>query len=432
MKITIANATYTKIKNLSFAPEADVTGSEVPINELMVDISTTDTITMGQWVYLYDDRDNLWARYWIIYAEHIDKQTVRVQGQSALKILERDMLDPVMYNAASLSTVLAEIFGELDNNDWEVDASFSSATITGFCPEQSAKTRLQWVCFVIGACIKSAFTAKIQILPIDNTATTIPIEKTYWKPRVTYKDYVTAINIITYTYTQTNPNTTDEWVTDGRTYFVQTKQNVRISNPNAPAAAPVNEIHIEDITLVNTSNVSGILSHLSQYYFMRQEVDLDCINNAEFEPGQRVTVYVDEDTMAEGYINSATFTFGIEAKSSIHLTASESKDSAILTITYKYQGDEILHETQLDKKDFTFPIGYSYSIQNPFLELWISPRRYVFRPIANSVTGTITSGVNAKTAYYAKALDLYKGVLNIISVDDVDFDSEEQTVVVIT
>lgn len=425
MKVTINSTTYSDIKSLSFAPETDVTGDSVPINEFSVDIKTEDDITIGQYAYLYDDLDSLWAKYWIVYAEHIDKYTIRVHGQSILKLLERDILPAVMYSSEPIADILSTIFETVGSGAYQLDNSYTSLTINGFCPEQSAKTRLQWLCFVINAYTKSFFGDKVEIVPINTQSVAlIPMNKTFWKPKITYKDYVTAVNVMGYSFTIGDPASTDKWVTDGTNTYIVTEQNFRLANPDVPASAPVNEIYIDGIMLVNSSNVSGILSYLSTYYFKRQEVDISVINNADYLPGERVLFYTDEDSMGEGYINSCDFTFGLQAKSKMHITPVDIKDCAILTLLYKYGS------MQIGNARYAFPIDYSYSVENPYIDVLLGYNRYIFRPNTDSATGTMVAAGVTDEEDYSVALDfqtLQSGrFLRILAVDDLAM-SETQT-----
>ena len=68
MYVKINNVNYTKLKNLSFVPETDLTGQSIPICEYSVSIITDDAITVGDIAKLYDDMDNLWASYVVVYA----------------------------------------------------------------------------------------------------------------------------------------------------------------------------------------------------------------------------------------------------------------------------------------------------------------------------------------------------------------------------
>jgi len=427
MYITVNNIDYTEIKNLSFAPQTDIIGDSIPINELLVDIMTDDAITAGQYVYLYDDMDNLWAKYWIIFAERMDKYTVRVHGQSQLKWLERDMLPAVMYNAKSVPTLISELFSSAGSSSYLLDPSFASATVTGFCPEQSAKDRLQWVCFCIGAYVKSYFSDKIEILPIDETVTAIPLNKTYWKPTIIYRDYVTAVNVVGYTFTQGTPASTEEWVSDGTNYYIVSKQNYKLSDPNVPQSVPANEITFDGVYLVNADNVSDILSHLSTFYFNRGSLEAEVINNCEYEPAQRVEMYTGDSRIATGYIELCDFTFGLQAKSKIKLAPVDIVDTTSLIITYLY------NSLILGKARYNFPVGYVYTIENPYLDIMYGKHRYVYRPLAESAQGTIVAGANTDSEDYGVALHLYResGILEILSVTDVEPQTESESVEVV-
>jgi hypothetical protein len=211
------------------------------------------------------------------------------------------------------------------------------------------------------------------------------------------------------------PSTTDEWVeADGVTY-VQTSQEVSLSNPDVPVTAPPNIVSIDDVTIVNSSNVSSILSRLANIYFNRVEADLSVINNGEYVPGDKVICYGQDDIFVAGYIASADFSFGLQAKSKIKLTPVEIRESAELEIRYKWD-DYILRISV-----WLFPVSYNYSIENPYIDLYLNNHRYVFRPHNKYATGTIVSGTNTNTQQCSVALDLEQstGILHIISVDEV-------------
>ena len=72
MKCVIGGNTYTAVDSLGFSPQADLTGNSLPINKFEVRLFTNDVISYGQFAELRDDLDNLWARYWISYAERIE------------------------------------------------------------------------------------------------------------------------------------------------------------------------------------------------------------------------------------------------------------------------------------------------------------------------------------------------------------------------
>lgn len=414
---------YTSIRNLSFSPQTDLTGSAMPINELQVDIRTTDSVSIGEYVCLYDDLDNLWARYWIVYAEHIDAGTLRIRAQSPLALLDRRTMEPQMLEDEPVTNVLSDIFESMESSEWGMDSSFDEVTLSGYVPEQTARERLQWVCFVMGAYVRTYFTDRVWIRPIDDTTTLVPISNTFWKPTVNFADWVTAISVKVYAYTEGTPQTTDKWVEVDGTYYIQTEDTVTLTNSSAPAAAPENVVKVEGLYLLNDDNVSDVLNHLAPYYFKRTSMELDAINNAAYMPGDNLTVYADADTMYSGFVESCAFSFGVQARAKMRLTAVEDVSAAKLTILYVWNG------VQVGKKEYTFPVGYGYEINNPYIDFSMNRHRYVFRPTTAKTTGTMVAGGVEVTVQCAVALDLYKKVLKIVSVDEVTEDSSGDVVV---
>jgi len=425
MYVTIDQTDYSVIRNLSFAPQTDFTGSTIPINEFSVEIDTDDAIAYGQYAELYDDLDNLWAKYWIVYAERLSAGVMLIRAQSDIGTLDGVTLPAVMYSGAAIGDVLDDTMvrnagaGLVATVDYSLDSSFSGLTITGFCPEQTARERLQWVCFVAGAYVKTFFNDEIEILPIDNTTTLVPIDKTFSKPTVNYSDFVTGVKVIGYSFTQGTPATTDEYVTDGTNYYIVTKQEYLLANSQVPASAADNVVTIDGVYLINSGNASGILSHMAALYFKRTEVEADLIDNAEYIPGDKLTVYADRDLLMSGYAKSCVFSFGKQARATVTLTAAEGMTGAKLTILYKYDG------VTLNQAEYYLPVGYEYSITNPYLDWTMNGHRYIFRPTTAAVTGTLTSSGATETVNYAVALDLdlATGVLDVISVDSVTVDS---------
>lgn len=422
MKLTIGETTYTTLTNLKFDPTADVTGNEVPINEFSVDVKTENDIDAMQYAWLYDDTDKLWAKYWVVYADRMDSKTVTVKAQSSLKLLERRMLEAVMLNDEPAETVITDIFEELGSSSYVLSAAFDGATLSGFVPYQSCKTRLQWVCFVLGAYIKSFFSEKIEILPISTTPKLIPSWSTKLKPSLTYTEYRTRISVTAYSYVEQDPGTTDTWVeADGRIY-VQTQLNHGLRNPDVPAEALTHESHFTGITLVNSGNVDEILTRLGPLYFKRVTAELDAINNGDYLPGDLVYFYTDEREMGLGYIERADFSFGTQAVARMKITPVDTVDTGTLTIICKY-GD-----TELGRIEYVFPLNYPYEIDLPALDQMWGRTRYVFIPKTARITGTVEEDGMEVEADYVIALGEYMGTVLVSSVDAYTVD--EGTVII--
>lgn len=415
MYVSINNKNYTKLFGLSFDPQADITGAEVVINQFVVTIKTDDVIEIGQDAYLYDDNGQIWARYWITDADKYDEFSWTIVAKSHILLLDRKKLSAKMYSGMSVASAIAEVMG---NVTYRLDSSVSG-TITGFAPEQSARERLQWICFCVGAYVKTFFNDRIEILDVSEDLTAIPKNKTFWQPKISYDDYVSAIRVRLYSYRQGTPESTDEYVTpDDQTYYIETTQDVTIRNPNVPASVPENVIEFTDVKLVNSANASEIASRLSTYYFMRMEVDADVINNAEYMPATKCAILIDDEHFIEGYMKSADFSFGVQARSKIKLAQARTIDAVQVVLRYLWDAIQIFRQV------FFLPKNYGYDIETQYLEYNADGHRYIFYPLTDNVTGDTGSEGATVDIQNLPALDMYDGILMIYNVDEIEQQNE--------
>lgn len=413
MKITIGNTTYTKFASLSFDPQTDMSGAELVINQFSADIITDDNITAGVSAYLYDDSDNLWAGYWLVEATRVNTETVRIVAQSMMIALDKYAMAAKYYNGVNASVVVSEIFSAV-GVAYELDPTLANVQITGFCPAQTARQRLQWVVLVIGAYVQTYFTNKIIIRIVDTTETAIPKNRTYWKPSVTWGNLVTSVRVIAYSFSAGTPQTTDTWVTDGTTFYIVSSQEYVVTNPNVPSGTPENVVEIKDCMLVNSSNVSSILSQISQYFFRNMEVDLEAVDNGEYVPGDKVSGLVDDETLVSGFIKSADFSFGLQSKAKLHIMQTDSVEGGKLTISSFY------NNSLINKAEYYLPVGYSYNIANPYYDQTVGSRRRVYYPLSEYVSGVIVSGGASARVNYGVALEYQDNVLQVLSVDELN------------
>jgi hypothetical protein len=343
---------------------------------------------------------------------------VYIRAQSPLINLERRRIAAEMMSDKPVADALSDALGD---EPYELDEAFDGLTLSGFVPEQTVRERLQWICFVIGAYVRTSFARTIEIKPLGATERTIPMEKTYWKPSIGYRDYVTALKATYYSFASGTPSTTDKWVKDanGNAYVV-TAQTLTLANNNVPAWAQPNELKVDGIMLINESNVSGILSHLAEVYFNRVELTADVLSNGQYKPGQKCLIYADTDDLKEGYIKSTDYAFGVQAKSQIKMVAVADIESASLNILYVWDTEGM----QIGRRSFRLPVGYEYAIDNPYIEQQLNSHRYVFRPINDQAVGTVLQEGQTVTEQEAVALDLHNGILSVISVDGIEVDEE--------
>ncbi len=415
MRVRINNTNYTEIRNLSFSPETDITGSSIPVNQFFVEIKTTNTIGVGINAYLYDDQGDLWAKYWITEAVVVDEGWYKVTAQSIILLLDRFTLPAVVYSGESVTNVLDTIFATISavypsETVYTLDSALASATVTGYCPEQTARERLLWVVFSIGGYLKTYFNDHAEIVKLDTTVTAIPEDVTFWKPEISYGDYVTAVKVRAYTYTQGTPQTVDEWVTDGTNYYIQTYQDFSVSNPDIPITVTDNVVSIDNVTIINQTNAATILNVLSQYYFKRIEVRAEVLDDGEFLPGDKCQISTGDRLLA-GFITKADFKFGTAKKATLQFAQSDVINAARLILQYMW-GNILLKQIA-----YLMPIGYAYSISNPYLDEMLESHRYIFRPQNANATGTMVSGGMTDQEDYDVALDWYDLELYVIDVD---------------
>lgn len=403
------------VKNLSFAPQVDMTGNSMPVNEYTCDVITTDEIPaecIGH--RLRDELDQSWAEWPLRKVVRVAANCWHVTASSWLKALEHTELEPRMYEEVTASAAIAECFGEY-NNDYTISPNIRFMTVSGFAPAQTARERLTWLLFVLGAFPVDVFRGDVYIRAVDDTEALVPLDHTFMRPTLNNRDPVTAIRLTTYTFRE---GTEEEWQADENSFqfptpWIATPQTFELLNPNVDADAVPNPVEFDSLYLINPDNVSDIAARLAKYWFNPVEASVDCINNKQYRPGDLVLAYTDIDRMISGYVQQATFSFGKQARSALKLIGATAVTGAKLTVRYTYQNGII------GKAVYFLPVGHAYSIDNPYIDRTVNGTRRVYRPQESAVTGTIVAGDNTATAAYDIALE-YKGKrLTVYSVDGV-------------
>lgn len=403
---------------MRFSPAVDITGNQLPINEFSADIITDDTITVGKYASLYDEKGMLWARYRITSSNQYPLGIRTVRCQSDVYILERSTLSAMMYNADDAYSVISGIFSRF-HLDVSISDNIRGLTISGYVPEQTARERLQWICFAIGAYVRTFF-APVTVIDIidEGNVNYLQEDRVFLRPQLSYSDYVTSIRAIAYEYNEGTPETTDKWVQVGGRYYIQHTREVTLNNPNVPANTPENVIDITKLTLINDNNVSDILSKLAEEYFNQQKLTANIINtNADVQPADRVGILNGIGDIVTGYVKSMQFTFGKAAKAKITMTQNVLTNALKLYIRYVYDNDELTREV------YYFPPNTAYEVQSKYIDITNRTRR-IYLPLRATVEGIITDGDKTENVDTDIALELADNILSVYSVDSADLQSE--------
>lgn len=425
MIIRINNTDYDRIRNIDFAPETDIIGKTVPINRFVVELQTDDDIQPNTLAYFLGNSAEIYAYYWITDTIKIEKNWIKIIAQSTMVLLDRYTMPAKMYDGTdTFADVIDEMFYPIQNifpgmTIVSVDSSFASTVINGYAPEQSARDRLLWVLFCARAYVKSFFNAYTEILPVDTTETLIPAEKTFWKPEIDTIDYVTEIKLRAYTYTltTTDPARTDKFVKIGNDVYIETAQDFSLQNPNIPITVAENVVTLQKNTLVNSNNVNAILADLAAYYFNRYTVSADVLNDGEYLPGEKVIVNNTENLYA-GFIKSAKFSFGHATKSRIEMQATNPIEAGELII------ESVYDNTVLAQFGYLLPVGYAFSVENQYLDLYNEGVRTIYRPENEYATGTVPSGGTTIQEPYEVAIVAEDNIVQPLIVDSVSESDE--------
>lgn len=411
---------YRTIENLSFAPQTDLTGTSMPINEYTVDVITTDDIPeLVTTCELYDDRNRLWAAFSIRKVVRISEKCLRLTCTSWTYQLQYHEMAETVYTGETAATVVAAIFSP-DANAYALQSSLQNVQIYGYAPAQTARDRLTWVLLVLCAHVKDTFTDRVQIRKTDETSTLVPLEHTYMRPSLNKADWVTGIKITAYTFSQAASQA--EWEANDDSYmfplpWIATEQEFTLTNPDAPEDAPENIKEITGVYFVTPSNAGNIMANLAKYWFNPLSVSADVINNRDYAVGDLLDVYTGEETMEAGYVKQLSFLFGHQAKSTLSLIGATEVETDVLRVNY------VCDNKRIGYKKYRLPVGMTFSIENKYIDQTKNGHRRVYRPTTAAVTGTMAAGGMTVDVTYEVYLHLYKGVLHVIGVDEITTES---------
>ena len=426
-----------QIRNLSYAPQVDLTGNSLTVNEYSVDVITHnahgDMFNRIVSCNLFDDSDQLWSAWPLYKAVRVSESVMRVTCRSWINELETLEMEETVYAGQTAETVMATIFP--NTIYYTLANALKDITISGYAPAQTARERLTWVLFAIGGFVRDVYTEQVDIVEVDNTEALIPFDHTYMRPSIIDKaDWVTALKVTSYSFLQASSD--EEAAQYDNSYmfplpWVATEEVVTLLNPDAPDDAPENVVEINGIYLVNSGNVSDISSRLALYWFNPLEASLDCINNRQYRPGDLVDVYLNQDEMLSGYIQQASYSFGKQSRSSLRLVGCEVRASDVLTVNYLYDGQCIV------QNQYRFPVGFGYELSSRYLEHTVTDpdtqhgHRLILRPVPDTIAGTMVSGgVSVDIACeIALDYDMQTKTLTIVSVDAVTTETEDGKVI---
>lgn len=390
--------TFTKLRNLSFVPEVDLLGQTLPVNEFTVDvdIGTLNYISAGQFAKLSDDQNNVWARYWITKIKHISKKIYAVEAKSILFLLDRcsmpaELITDTLANAINdCLTTLVDSIGP-SSDYFDIDSSVASISVSGFCPEQSARERLQSLLMATGTYIKTWNDTKSRVLPAPNFqqkwfrdyGEILQANRVFWKPERIEGDNVSSLRFAYYQIDDHDNGGRQVEDQNGNKYWAL--ENFFSSTIQTGS---VNEVTISGNMMVNFSAQSLVMSNYKRCYIhSNNRVEADIINNGEYWPGDIITFQYDEEgkNVVFGYIQSVDFSFGNQARSALSIYPSGMVSASILRMDWTYNNRVVHSETLF------LPLYYDYSINLSNKQVLTNGHLYVYAPAVTSIQGRTES-----------------------------------------
>lgn len=438
--------TYTKITDIEFAPDADMTNMTLPINDFECTIQTEDEITVyypvyyqgevdhyGQrWIEFEDDAGNKYFQFVLTGARRLNKKFVRVRGESILSDCEKLVLEPIMYNNKNAKTALQDIvdYEEISGFAY-ISNDIGDMRISGFCPEQTARERIQWICFVLNLKIKQVQTPltqyghpyNLEITPFeafDSAPAPIESDETYYKPTTEEDEVYTKIVLYYYSYEKRAPQSGEKSVkvynpnTGEYDTYVLTESKSSYTPPSRGGYTEKNVLKIKDMYLVDFTHAPSIMSFLANKYCSDGVIAKgEIINNNKFKLLQRVLLRTAENSGVVGYISKENYTLGAQIKTDIELDFCRVISNLHnVTLIYTYKG------LVLKKETFAYPYGFSYNLTPKYVDRYRPTSRTVYYPPIDSdqssanygnpikVTGTVGNDdieheiVMSKALYY--------------------------------
>ena len=425
--IECGGTTYSNIKSVSFVPEYDPTLATLPVCEFEVNVvtSTAPEDFAGKKIDLHEDlgytnatNTLLAGWYEVAETEYSEPGVVRIRAQSLLAWLDKRTLAGEYFNGLDFETFVKRLFTDTpimnnqpvwnagsfdpDTGEWEDEdppVTFRSAhnadRVYGWCPEQTARERLQMVCQsqmmrVVQYGVHTAAGLYITNSPdgtnINDPGThLIELHNTFFKPVVKRTSEITGCSIIKYSNFRTTERTGEYWdsvVTqegwedsqtgisqpEERLYFLKTARNY-----SSGADDTGSTVEIKDNMLMYwETKYEGIPAT----YFRRYEVEADVLQikysgGGEYVwPGDRVWFYIDEQTICKGVIKSAAFTFGKLARAKLVISTDlVPVATGTLEAVYQYYGGGSFHAFM--RKTYRLPPYVTVNIPVPrHLSCW--------------------------------------------------------------
>lgn len=367
------------IESLSATQNADIMADIVPIDTAICRIRS-ETPLVAEYMDV-DDNTGITGRplsplvapighYVVKQINNLGNNLYEIQGYSLVYRLDTPKVPAKYYNGVSLSVALKDVEKNANGSfgvTYNVDTALSGKTITGYCPEQTARERLQQFCWAVGGYVSCACSTLINIFAIPSTVQgTVPKSKIYAFPAVANEDEVARVNLTVHTYTA-GTNGDDIVIDADGNKYVHTTSTLTMAN-TALTGVSNREVSVDNATLVNSSNAQATLLRMASVYF-NSGTWYGTTTPQGYIPGQMVQAEDRDGQKRQGYISVLTYSFGKGAATTMELKQSVSISGLPAPVLSVTSTNETLWITSSDDKVTSFMLYENDTLIHTFTQL---------------------------------------------------------------
>ena len=288
----------------SIQEEADPISAEVSINTAEFTVHSKDdsfnivnpsgiyvSLQQRQPAIIREKVNGIWMEmgtYYLNEWENTSDNVITLKSVDAVGLLDSLTFPGGQWSGATVSAILEAIFSG-SNVPYSLDASYSTATLSGRLEQCTKREAVQQVAFAIGAMVTTDRSDTVKIIPPDyTTKSTVPKTRKMTNQKLTLKPLVTGVEVTAHSF--------DSEGNDTQTV-------VGYYATDLPANVAPNVLQITDATLISTANASAVAQRVYEYYQRRYKNELSIITNAE-QAGIGATIESYYDKTVSGMVES--------------------------------------------------------------------------------------------------------------------------------
>lgn len=255
----------TEIRSASIVNETSLSGLELPISTMKLDIESKSDIDfmfqLKQPLEVYNN-ENLIGVYYIDGSTRNGKSYYSIESYDAFGVLDEYPFSGGVYTNKSAKELVQEIVGD----DFSVSFDgIEDINLTGIINAETKRESLQQVFFPWNVVAATDGGKEIKVFPLPQTATEIGTDKVYSGVSVETSAIVTEVRVTAHAYTEDENGSIE---IDGKRYK-DTETVYTVKNPNIVATDKQNVVEATGGTLVSPGIGQQVAQRLYDYCMKR-------------------------------------------------------------------------------------------------------------------------------------------------------------------